>query len=131
MAFIDKYGPNVAIIGASTDRQRYSNKAVRAFVEEGYNVFPVNPKEQMIEGHKAYSTITDISERIDFASLYLNPDTALASNIPEQLRDKNIEMVILNPGAANDELMQKLKSYRIEVKRICSILALGHNPSEY
>jgi predicted CoA-binding protein len=130
MSFKEKYGLNVAVIGASSDREKYSNKAVRAFSSEGYNVFPINPKEQLIEGHKAYRRIGDVPEKIDFASLYLNPSTALSSGIPEQLRDKDIEMVILNPGAANDELVQKLKSYKIEVQMICSIVSLGYNPDE-
>jgi uncharacterized protein len=130
MAFIDKYGPNVAIIGASADREKYSNKAVRAFAAEGYEVYPVNPKETIIEGLKTYSKIADIPEDIDFASLYLNPIVSLASKIPEQLRDKNIEMVILNPGAANDELVHRLKEYKIEVQMICSLMALGVNPED-
>ena len=128
MSFKDKYGPNVAVIGASADKSRYSNKAVRAFAAEGYNVYPVNPNESMIEGIKAYTEIADIPDEIDFASLYLNPVVALANSIPEQLRDKSIEMVILNPGAANGELVQKLKSYKIEVQMICSIVALGYDP---
>ena len=131
MSFKDKYGPNVAVIGASADRSRYSNKAVRAFAAEGYNVYPINPSEQLIEGHKTYQRIADVSEKIDFVSLYLNPRVSLANSIPEQLRDKSIEMVILNPGAANDELVQRLKSYKIEVQMICSIVALGHDPEEF
>jgi len=127
MSFKDKYGPNVAVIGASGDRSRYSNKAVRAFVSEGYNVYPINPNEQLIEGLKAYPKIADVPEKIGFASVYLNPKVSLANSIPEQLRDKSIEMVILNPGAANDELVQKLKAYHIEVQLICSIVALGYD----
>ena len=35
----------VAVIGASNHRSKYGNKAVRAFVQQGYAVYPVNPKE--------------------------------------------------------------------------------------
>lgn len=131
MGFKEKYGPDVAVIGASLDREKYSNKAVRAFSSEGYKVYPINPHEQMIEGHKAYHTLAEVPGKVDFASLYLSPAISLSNNIPEQLRDKSIRMVILNPGAANDELVQKLKSYKIEVQMICSIMALGHSPEEF
>jgi hypothetical protein len=40
----------IAIIGASTDRNKFGNKAVRAFRQQGYQVFPVNPKEETVEG---------------------------------------------------------------------------------
>ena len=36
--------PTVAIIGASTDRSKFGNKSVRAHLQQGYEVFPVNPK---------------------------------------------------------------------------------------
>ena len=40
----------IAIIGASADRAKFGNKAVRAFLQQGYTVYPVNPKETRIEG---------------------------------------------------------------------------------
>ena len=40
----------VAIIGASSDRAKFGNKAVRAFQQQGCAVYPVNPKETEIEG---------------------------------------------------------------------------------
>jgi len=40
----------VAIIGASNDRAKFGNKAVRAFCQQEYTVYPVNPKETAIEG---------------------------------------------------------------------------------
>lgn len=130
MSFKEKYGPNVAVIGASSDRSRYSNKAVRAFASEGYTVYPINPKEEYVEGIRAYPTVSEVPTKIDFVSLYLAPHISLASKIPEQLRDKGIEMAILNPGASSDELVKKLKEYHIEVQKICSIIALGHDPDE-
>jgi hypothetical protein len=41
---------SVAILGASADRSKYGNKAVRAYQQQGYTVFPINPKESEIEG---------------------------------------------------------------------------------
>ena len=40
----------VAVIGASTNRAKYGNRAVRAFRQRGYTVWPVNPHETTIEG---------------------------------------------------------------------------------
>ena len=65
---------NIAIIGASPDRERMANKAVRAYVQEGHNVFPVNPKETEVEGLRCYENIKEIAgqsimgfNRADFA----------------------------------------------------------------
>jgi predicted CoA-binding protein len=131
MGFREKYGNSVAVIGASADRSRYSNKAVRAFLAENYAVFPVNPNEKLIEGLKAHPKILDIQERIDFVSIYLNPNTSISENIPEQLRQKDLKMAILNPGAESLELIQKLNSLNIETLMICSIRSLGKDPEEF
>ncbi|HTD68624.1 MAG TPA: CoA-binding protein, partial [Candidatus Limnocylindria bacterium] len=38
-------------------------KAVRAFAQQGYKVYPVNPNEPEVEGFKTYPTIEDVPER--------------------------------------------------------------------
>jgi uncharacterized protein len=43
----------VAVIGASCDRSKFGNRAVRAFRQEGYTVIPINPHEAEVEGLKA------------------------------------------------------------------------------
>jgi len=74
MSFKEEFGNNVAIIGASSSEGRYSNKAVRAFLKEGYNVFPVHPIEEKVEDLDVYNTINDIPEDIDFVSLVTKRD---------------------------------------------------------
>ena len=48
----------VAVIGASADSTKYGNKAVRAFKQQGYQVFPVNPKATEIEGLPVFPNIS-------------------------------------------------------------------------
>jgi predicted CoA-binding protein len=49
----------VAIIGASNDRRKYGNKAVRAYLQQGYSVYPVNPNELQIENLPVFKSIRD------------------------------------------------------------------------
>jgi uncharacterized protein len=130
MTLKDKFGPNVAVIGASTDRSRFSNKAVRAFQLEGYNVFPVNPNYGEIEGLKSYRKINDIPDDVDFASIYLNPRISMLEDLSGQLHEKNVKAAILNPGAEGQELISGLKKYGIETLLVCSIRSLGLDPSD-
>jgi predicted CoA-binding protein len=48
---------SVAIIGASQDRRKYGNKAVRAYHDSGYRVYPINPNEAVFEGLRSFPTI--------------------------------------------------------------------------
>ena len=70
----------VAIIGASSDRQKFGNKAVRAFREQGYQVYPVNPKEPEIEGLPAYKSIADVPGRPEMITVYVPPPVLMKRN---------------------------------------------------
>jgi predicted CoA-binding protein len=86
----------VAIIGASADRSKYGNKAVRAFKRKGYEVFPVNPTESLIEGIKVFSKIGDLPAKPDVVSVYLPPPKVL--RLLPDIAAKGCEELWLNPG---------------------------------
>src|SRR6185369_14324222 len=94
---------NVAIIGASNDRNKYGNKALRAFVQQGYTVYPVNPKETEIEGLPVFKSIGDVPGRPDMVSVYVHPEVLLAL-LPE-IAAKGCDELWLNPGAESDEVI--------------------------
>ena len=66
------------IIGASADRSKYGNKAVRAFLQGGWTVYPVNPKADTIEGIPACKHIAGLPEGLDRISLYVPPEIGLS-----------------------------------------------------
>src|SRR3954447_26927987 len=70
--------PRVAIVGASTDREKYGNKAVRAFRRAGYDVFPINPKAGQVEGLRAFASLDDLPVgRLERVSFYVPPAVGL------------------------------------------------------
>ena len=71
--------PTVAIIGASTLHHKFGNKAVRAFRDAGWRVFPVNLHADQIEGLAVNRNIGDIQVALDRVSLYLHPADTLAA----------------------------------------------------
>ena len=116
----------VAIIGASNDRSKYGNKAVRAYLRMGFKVYPVNPKEEMVEGLKSYNSILDIPDEIDRATLYVPPKVGL--KIIEEIAQKGVGELSLNPGSESDELVDKAHTLGLEPILACSILAVGLDP---
>ena len=59
---------SIALIGASNDRSKYGNKIYRDLRNKGYNVTPINPKEDTIEGDKAYTSIEMMEKLPDIAN---------------------------------------------------------------
>lgn len=118
---------SVAVIGASRDRRKYGNKAVRAYLECGYRVFPVNPKEATIEELRAYLSLEMIDEPIDYVSLYVPP--AVGLKLLPAIAAKRPKEVWLNPGSESDELIEAAADLHLRTMVACSIVALGLSPN--
>ncbi len=119
-------GKVVAVIGASSDRRKFGNRAVRAFARQGYTVVPINPHETQVEGLKAYASVLDVSGPIEMATFYVPPEVGMGV-MPEVAR-KQIPEVWLNPGAESDALVRLARSLNIEPIVACSIISIGENP---
>ncbi|MBR9677542.1 CoA-binding protein [Candidatus Woesearchaeota archaeon] len=125
------YGNTVAILGASNKPERFSNKAVKAFKEEGFKVFPVNPKEGKIEDLKCFKSLEEIKENIDIVSVYLKPEISIQKNLTQQITLKTPKLVILNPGTSSMNFNRQLQEAGLNFVMQCSIRGLGHSPEEY
>jgi predicted CoA-binding protein len=117
---------SVAIIGASKDRSKYGNKAVRAFLQQGYKVYPVNLNETEIEGRPVFRRIGDVPERPDMISVYVPPEVLLRL-LPE-IAAKGCDELWLNPGAESDEVIAQAERLGLNVIQACSIVGVGVSP---
>jgi len=116
----------VAVIGASNNRRKFGNRALRAYRDQGYTVVPINPREAEVEGVKAYASVLDVPGPIDMASFYVPPE--IGEQIIGDIARKQIPEVWLNPGAESDELIARARAFSIKPIVACSIVALGRNP---
>ena len=122
--------PTVAFLGASTDRSKFGNKSVRAHLQQGFEVFPVNPKGGEIEGCKVYARLEDVPvERLDRISVYLPPQ--LGIKLLDEIAAKGCGELWLNPGSESEELIERANALGLNVVQACSIVALGVSPSQF
>jgi predicted CoA-binding protein len=120
----------IMVIGASSDRAKYGNKAVRAFLSQGHEVLPVNPHEQVIEGQPAFARVADVPGPIDRATLYVPP--AVGVGVMGELAGRgDVAEVWLNPGADAPEVVAAGRRLGLRLVIACSILAIGENTASY
>jgi uncharacterized protein len=117
------------VVGASSDRHKFGNKAFRAFQAEGYKVIPINPNEREVEGVATYASVTQVPERIDMATVYVPPDVGIT--LLEGFETKQIAEIWINPGAESDELMAEARRRKLNVIEACSIVGIGRNPYSF
>jgi acetate---CoA ligase (ADP-forming) len=70
---------SVAIVGASSDPKKVGNTALKNLISMGYQgkVFPINPREESILGHRCYKNIADIPEPVDACVLLVSADLTM------------------------------------------------------
>ena len=119
----------IAIIGASNNREKFGNKALRAYRDSGWTVFPVNEREQTIEGLEAYSKYTDIPEKVDRVSFYVPPSAGI--RVIEDIAKKPPKELFFNPGSESKTLVARARVLGLDPIIECSIVAIGKNPAEY
>ena len=119
----------VAVIGASSNRAKFGNKALRAFEHRGYTVYAVNPNEPKVEGHATYASVLDIPGPVDMATVYV--PAAVGVQVMDQLAKKAVAEVWLNPGADARVVVDRARTLGLKVVQACSILAIGESPSRY
>jgi predicted CoA-binding protein len=119
--------PSVAVIGASNNRSKYGNKAMRAYQQRGFTVYPVNPSESKVEGITAYASIGDVPERPNLISVYVRPQILL--KLLPAIAAKGCDELWLNPGTESDEVLAEAERLKLNVIQACSIIGVGASPA--
>lgn len=123
--------PTVAILGASSDRSKYGNKAVRAFLARGFTVYPVNPKGGEVEGLPVHRSLAEIPAdvKLDRINVYLPP--AVGLKLLPEIKARGCDELWLNPGSESEDLVEAAEKQGLNVVQACSIVAIGESPHSF
>ncbi len=94
----------IAIVGVSDKRDTGCNLAYNRFKENGYQVYPVNPRIASFQGDACYSDLTSIPEKVDAVFILASPK--VTDQIVNQCVDLGVKhvwmhcMMGVKPGLA-------------------------------
>jgi uncharacterized protein len=117
-ASIDRFlqSERVAVVGVSRNPKEFANAVYREFRDRGYEVFPVNPNTDEVEGVRCYRTIAELPD-VDGALIMV--PAAGAAEVVEQCAARGIERVWLHRGAGQgsvaDEAVDAARAAGIDV----------------
>src|SRR5262245_12783121 len=115
---------SVAVIGASNAPHKYGNRAVRAYLRQGWTVYPINPNGQVVEGLKVYPTLADVPGPVDRVSMYVPPSVGITLLEAIKARAPAAEL-FLNPGSESDALIDRATALGLDPIQACSIVDIG------
>jgi hypothetical protein len=103
--------PSVAVIGASSDRTKYGNKAVRAYLKHGWTVYPVHPKEKSV----------------DRVALYV--PSKVGETLVDDIAAIRPREFFVSPGTESPALIEKAQARGLDPIQACPIVMVGEDPS--
>lgn len=109
-----------AVVGVSSDRNKFGNKIYRDLREAGYQVYGIHPKLTEIEGDTCYSSLEVLPVRPDVVDIVVPPQ--IATNIVEDCIRLGIKRIWFQPGSESEEALEKARNSGISVVSDACIL---------
>ena len=115
MSAIDDFlaGSSFAVAGASQDRSKYGNRVLRAYLERGYDVTPVNPKETEVEGLSCVATLAELPADLHGLSIVTPPP--VTEELVEQAARHGIRRLWMQPGAESARAIDRGRELGLDV----------------
>ncbi|OUW91054.1 MAG: hypothetical protein CBD94_02395 [Gammaproteobacteria bacterium TMED234] len=104
---------NIAIVGASSNPERDSFKVMKFLMDYGYEIFPVNPKENNILGRRCYANLKEIEERIDMVDIFRANEFILA--ITNEAIEINANIIWTQEGIVDENAASLAKKSGLTV----------------
>jgi predicted CoA-binding protein len=89
-----------AVVGATDNPEKYGNHVVKNLINRGYEVYPVNPRLDEVEGIKCYHTLADIPVKVDVVDFVVPPP--ITETILQQCRELGLDRIWLQPGSESE-----------------------------
>jgi predicted CoA-binding protein len=87
----------IAVVGVSRDPKDFSRAVLRAFVERGYDVVPVNAAGGEVDGHRSARWVGEVQPPPE-AALLLTPPAA-TGQVVRECADAGVKRVWMHRGA--------------------------------
>ena len=117
-----------AVIGANQNPAKYGNMIYKKLKKIGYEVYPVNPIYDDIDGDKCYKDLTSLPVNPDVIDMVVTPKRS--KKIVVEAKKLGINYIWLQPGTYDDELMEMIDELGLTAVQACVLVATTILPSQ-
>ena len=114
--------PITLVVGASKNPERYSYKAIRSLISNGYPVLAYGLRNEIVDGIEIQTDL-NFTEAIHTITMYVGPDRQ-TEIIPKLLALKP-QRIIFNPGTENPIFIKKANQQGIKTELACTLVLLS------
>ena len=94
---------DLAVVGVSRSGKKFGNAAYRELKEKGYNLFPIHPEADELEGDKCYPSFQDLPALVGGALIILPPEQT--EKVVREAAGAGIKRVWMQQGAESSEAL--------------------------
>jgi uncharacterized protein len=93
-----------AVIGASTNTEKYGFKVFADLLTAGYKVYPINPKGGELLEKTVYKSINEVPEKINIVIFVVPPE--VTEKELETVKKLDIRRVWMQPGSQSGQAIK-------------------------
>ncbi|MCA6213782.1 CoA-binding protein [Thermococcus bergensis] len=97
----------IALVGASKNPAKYGNIILKDLLSKGFEVLPVNPNYDEIEGVKCYKSIKELPRDVDVIVFVVPPKVGL--QVAKEAVEVGFKKLWFQPGAESEEIREFLE----------------------
>lgn len=115
-----------AVVGASTNREKYGNKVLRCYMQHDKNVIPINPRATQIEGIQTVNSILELPKEVQSISIITPPK--ITDQVVNDAIKHGIKHIWMQPGAESQNAIKVAEDSGLTVlaNGICILVVMGY-----
>lgn len=115
------------VAGASSNRQKFGNRVLRCYVQNGKRAVPVNPNETEIEGIACAASVDELPA--DVTSLSMITPPAVTEQLVPRAIAHGIKNIWMQPGAESPAAVAlcREKGVNVIADGSCLLVVLGYH----
>jgi predicted CoA-binding protein len=114
-------GKRIAVVGVSRSGKKFGNTALIELKGRGYQVYPVHPHAEQIDGERCYPNLRSLQGKVDGVFVCVQP--AQTPNVLHEAAQVGIKNVWLQQGAESPEALTLAKELGLNtVSKRCLLM---------
>jgi uncharacterized protein len=110
-----------AVIGANQDADKYGNLIYKKLKKLNYEVYPINPLYNDVDGDPCYPDISSLPKKPDVINMVVSPKRG--RTYIEEAEKLGVKYVWLQPGTHDENLLSRIKELGLEEVQACVLVA--------
>lgn len=111
-----------AVVGVNDNPYKFGYMLYKKLKENGYEVYPINPKYDNIENQKCYPNLSSLPMVPDAVDMVVSPHKGMS--IIDEASSLGIENIWFQPGTCDEDILKKAKDKGMNIVQGCVLKEL-------